>query len=186
MLPYERPTRSRVFHPQAYHRAGGEKRRPSLFFQVHGYMVFPPWRRTCKGWGKRQECYLRAVPRMESWRWTTMFLSQLRYEQVSASACKHQTPVLLHHWELLFCNCSCTELGGSCVCIYLCECTRVCLYVLGSQVEDSSEVTVVSPAFTQSLGAGAEVGIAVSWTRCLSSLGSVRAEPVLFTSCVSL
>ena len=48
------------------------------------------------------------------------------------------------------------------MCIYLCECTRVCLCVLGSQVEDSSEVTVVSPAFTQSLGAGAEVGIAVS------------------------
>lgn len=152
-------------------------------FQVHGYVVFPPWRRRCKGWGKRQECYGRAVLHMESWRWTTMLLSQLRYERVSA--CKHQTPVLLHHWEL-FCNCLCTELGGSRVCIYLCECTWVCVCMLGGQGEDSSEVTVVSPAFTQSLGAGEEVGIAVSWTICLSSPGSVRAEPVLFISCVSL
>ena len=65
-----------------------------------------------------------------------MFLSQLRYKLVSA--CKHQTPVLLlHRWELLFCNFHVQSWG------IMCEYVYVSVHVCDYACWDAKQKTVL-------------------------------------------
>lgn len=188
--------RRRASHPEAYHGAGGERRRKralcwkspererggvlSQWSLVYTSKLIDKWfllhwKGMCRGGGRGQSCW-RAVLHMGSWGWAPNVLSRLRLKQ--GNACEAWNPRAAPS------ALAALVLGL----VYLSPCT-VCTGVggrtSGCQVEEGSGVMEVSPAFTYSLNAGEEVGFAFDQNMCLSSLGKMRAEPFLSLSPVS-